>query len=79
MITRRMFVKTGAALAAAAALQPGAARAELLYGPPVKFSWDALQSWAEAVARAPYTPAAPSNPELIGRIDYDTYQQIRRF
>lgn len=72
-----MFVKTGAALAAAAALQPGAARAELLYGPPVKFSWDALQSWAEAVARAPYTPAAPSNPELIGRIDYDTYQQIR--
>jgi periplasmic glucans biosynthesis protein len=72
-----MFVSGGSALAAAAALNPGAARADLIYGPPVKFSWDALQAWAEAIARAPYAPASPSNREIIQRLDYDTYQQIR--
>ncbi len=62
---------------AAAALNPGEAHASLTYGPPVKFSWDALQSWAEAVAARPYDPHIPHHKDIIERLDYDMFQQIR--
>jgi glucans biosynthesis protein len=77
MITRRLFLSGGAALAAAAALRPDLAQAAATYGPPVRFSWEALQGWAERLSRAPFKPAKASDPDLIRRIDYDAYQQIR--
>ncbi len=76
MITRRLFLAGGAALAAAAALRPDHAHAAVSYGPPVRFSWEALQGWAEAISQLPFKPAAPSDPELTRRIDYDAYQEI---
>src|SRR6185503_11417772 len=77
MITRRMFMSGGAALAVAAALHPERAHADLSYGPSVRFSWEALQAWAEALSQRPYDPHIPRNRELIHQIDYDAYQQIR--
>ncbi|MGB0085817.1 MAG: glucan biosynthesis protein D [Rhodomicrobiaceae bacterium] len=72
-----MFLAGGAALAAAAALRPDRAHAAVTYGPPARFSWEALQGWVEALSRKPFKAAAASDPEVIGRIDYDAYQQIR--
>jgi glucans biosynthesis protein len=43
----------------------------------VNFSWEALQDWVAQLAKLPYQAPKPSNPELIGRIDFDTHQQIR--
>ncbi len=77
MITRRNFLAASAALAAASALKPDEAHAALSYGPPVTFSWEALQGWAEQLAQLPHDPNTPSNRELIQRIDYDAHQQIR--
>ncbi len=71
-----MFLAGGAALAASA-LRSNPASAALSFGEPVRFSWEALQSWAEAVASLPYRPAQPSRPELIRRIDFDAHRQIR--
>lgn len=72
-----MFVSGGAALAAALALSPERARAALTFGTPVRFNWEALVAWAEAVAKGPFAPVPPSNRDLIHRIDYDAYHQIR--
>jgi len=72
-----MFMSGGAAIAVAATLHPDRAKAELSYGPSVRFSWEALQSWAEALSQRPYDPHIPRNRELIHQIDYDAFQQIR--
>lgn len=72
-----MFLSGGAALAAALTLNPRSASAYLSYGPSVRFTWDSLVAWADALAVAPFAPAAPSDPDLIQRIDYDAYHQIR--
>jgi len=78
MITRRTFVSgAAAAMAAAMTLTPQSAKAYLSYGSPVRFNWEALVAWAEALAKTPYSPLTPSNREIIQRIDYDAYQQIR--
>ncbi len=71
-----MFVSGGAALAVAAAFKSAPANAALTYGAPVRFSWEALQAWAEEVAKHPFRRALPSRPELIQRIDFDAHQQI---
>ena len=72
-----MFMAGGAALAAASAITSKPAHAALSFGEPVRFSWDALQAWAKAVARMPYQPPAPADPALVQRIDFDAHQQIR--
>ncbi len=77
MITRRMFVTGGAALATAAALNSNSAKAALSFGPPVRFSWDALQAWAERLSGLPYRPSRPSRRDVIEKIDFDAHQQIR--
>jgi glucans biosynthesis protein len=59
------------------ALFPHLAKADLSFGGPVKFSWEALQDWVAQLAKLPYQAPKPSNPELIGRIDFDAHQQIR--
>lgn len=72
-----MFMSGGAAIAVAAALHPDRVKAEVSYGPPVQFSWEALQSWAEVLSQRPFDPHVPRNRELIRQIDYDAHQQIR--
>lgn len=76
MITRRSFV-SGAAAAATLALRPETAHALVSYGPPVNFTWDRLQEWAEDRARYPYVPHVAPERDLLYRIDYDNYHQIR--
>ncbi len=76
-MTRRNFTSALLAIAGAATLKPSAAQAEINFGQPVRFNSDALVSWAEMAARQPYHRATLRNPEVISRIDYDNYQQIR--
>jgi glucans biosynthesis protein len=59
------------------ALRPWAANAGVALGHDVQFSFDALTAWAEAISTQPYYPPQPPDRELISRIDYDAYQQIR--
>ncbi|ETD79953.1 glucan biosynthesis protein [Rhodobacter capsulatus] len=44
---------------------------------PAPFSLEALAARAAAIARAPYVPAPPRQPEVLERIDYDAHWQIR--
>lgn len=77
MITRRSLIWSGGAALAALGLFPQSASALLSYGVPVPFSWEALQQWAEARAREAYHPHTSSHREVLQRIDYDAYNQIR--
>ena len=72
-----MFVSGAGAMAVAAALKPESAAAYLSYGPPVKFNWDEVVSWANDMAREPYMPKGPSDRDVIQQIDFDAYQQIK--
>ena len=72
-----MFVSGAGAMAVAAALKPDSAAAYLSYGPPVQFNWDQVVNWANDMAREPFQPKLPSDREIIGKIDFDAYQQIK--
>ncbi|MDX2264958.1 MAG: glucan biosynthesis protein D [Hyphomicrobiales bacterium] len=76
-ITRRDVNAALFAAAASAVLKPSRAAAAINFGPPVKFDEAALREWAEFAARQPYAPAPLRAPEIIARIDYDNYQQIK--
>lgn len=60
-----------------AAAGRGHANPALFYGPEVPFSFEHLKTWAAALAAEPYRPQSPLFAELIQRIDFDAYQQIR--
>lgn len=76
-ISRRTFTAGTLASLASLGIDGVANAANVEFGPPVRFSMDALAAWAKAISRAPYFPQRPRDPELISRIDYDAYQQIR--
>ena len=81
-----VFAATAALALLAPALCPAETPAQTLAqtsaaGPglaaPAPFSLDALAARAAAIARAPYVPAPPRQPEVLERIDYDAHWQIR--
>lgn len=69
------------ALAGARAVRAGGDGAIALpgprFGPPRPFSFDALAQKAAAAARAPYQPPPDIAADLLLRLDYDAYQQIK--
>ena len=84
-IDRRRFVKGSAAAALLPGLTavPDLARAlsgleatEL--GPGRAFSFETLQQDAKALSLYPFQKQAAPSPEIIGEIDYDQFQKIRR-
>ncbi len=65
------FTRGGAL--AASALPDGIALA-----PEQPFSWDSLKEAANTLAASPWKPAvAVASSNILERIDYDAYQQIR--
>jgi glucans biosynthesis protein len=78
MMSRRAVLSGGAATVLSAPfVHRAAAKPELFFGPEVAFSYANLIEWARTLAQYPYKPAKVADPELIKRIDYDVYQQIK--
>lgn len=83
-LTRRdLLASTAGGTLAALLGQISAACAEpavnntIARGPAKPFSFDTLKASARAAARGPWHPAVPASAEILQRIDYDAYQQIR--
>jgi glucans biosynthesis protein len=77
MMIRRSLLLSGGAVALALCLFPAIVYAQLSYGAPAPFSWEALQQQAKTLAEAPYKPPLVRNRDLLFRIDYDAYRRIR--
>src|SRR5262245_66488849 len=76
--SRRTFLAGMAALPAVASLWPSLALAQdLTFGDPESFSFDALRGRAKQLAASPYAPPVIRFPDVLERIDYDAYQEIR--
>jgi glucans biosynthesis protein len=78
MINRRSVLAGAAAsLLAPGVIRSAQAKPNLYSGPEVPFSFEQLLDWAKEIGGLPYRPPVVRNAELIQRIDYDAYQQIR--
>jgi glucans biosynthesis protein len=77
MIDRRTLIAGSAALGLAAVRTAAAPAHNLYFGPQVSFSFDALIGWARDLSAKPYQPPTVHDPELLERLDFDAYQQIR--
>jgi glucans biosynthesis protein len=73
----RRTVTAGILGSIAAAAAPLPAFAGVRYGEEKPFSFEWLTAQAEDLAHAPYKPVTVQDKDLIDRIDYDAYQQIR--
>jgi periplasmic glucans biosynthesis protein len=77
-LSRRTLLAGIGALPAMAALWPRLASAEdLTLGKPWPFSFDWLRDSAKRLAAEPYKPPVIRFPDVLERIDYDAYQEIR--
>ena len=78
MIDRRALLIGSAALSLAAsaralAAQPGS----IFVGPQIPFSFETLIASAKELSERPYQKSVAHDPELLERIDFDAYQQIK--
>lgn len=79
-VDRRTFVGQGLAAGTAGALGLVPGRFAAMAAPPAErqpFSFDGLKARARANAASAYQKTTPANAELLSRIGYDAYQQIR--
>jgi glucans biosynthesis protein len=81
---RRKMLKGAATLAAAYHLTRGGGALAattlpdgIALAPKQPFSWDSLKEAANTLAAAPWRPAIAVASDVLTRIDYDAYQQIR--
>lgn len=78
MIDRRTLLSGAMASAAAMSFTKNAhANPGLFAGPEVPFTFDRLIEWAKAISTLPYQAPVITHPDLIERLDYDAYQQIK--
>ncbi len=78
MIDRRTLLIGSAALGLAAGTKAMAGTPEsILFGPQIPFSFDTFIGWAKELSEKPYQRAVVHDPELIERLDFDAYQQIK--
>jgi periplasmic glucans biosynthesis protein len=77
MIDRRTLLIGSAALGLAGAKAHGAEPHNLYFGPEVAFTFDALIGWARDLSKRPFEKPVVHDPELLERLDFDEYQEIR--
>ena len=77
-IPRRTFLAGAGTMALAATLRPRAGiAADLTFGKPSSFSFEWLRDRARDLATRPYEAPDIRFADILERIDYDAYQQIR--
>jgi glucans biosynthesis protein len=82
-VDRRQVVAGAGALLAGVWFADGrawaqhSAEAGLLHGPRVPFSFETLKAWAHMAAMDSYRPAEVVRPDVLEKIDYDAYQQLK--
>lgn len=83
-LNRRQLVGGAAALSAAAgiariwpALAAEAAQGGIAYGARTAFSYEALSAQARALSKVAWTKPEASNDDILQRLDFDAYQEIR--
>ena len=77
MIDRRTLLAGSAALGFAGAKAFAAPAIAKFLGPETPFSFDALTGWAEDLSHQPFEKAVVHDPDLLERIDYDAFQEIK--
>ncbi len=77
MMDRRTLLLGSAALGLAATAAPAAPGRGMVFGPEVPFSFDALTGRARELSQRPFEKAAVPDFDLLERLDFDAYQQIK--
>ena len=78
MIDRRTLLIGSAALSLAASTRAMATQPESIFvGPQIPFSFENLTASAKELSERPYQKPVVHDPELLERIDFDAYQQIK--
>ena len=77
MIDRRTLLAGSAALGLAGAKAFAAPEIARFLGPETPFSFDALTGRAEELSHTPFQKAVVHDPDLLERIDYDAFQEIK--
>jgi glucans biosynthesis protein len=81
-INRREFLKCASLVALGGAIgnvarAASASPARLRYGPRRAFTYEALIEQASALAKAPYVSPPKPRPDIVQKIDYDAWGNIR--
>ncbi len=77
MIDRRTLLIASAAMGLPGANAKAAPAHNLFFGPEVPFSFDTLIGWAKDLSLRPFQKPVIHEPELLERLDFDEYQQIK--
>src|SRR5258708_10656585 len=75
-LTRRKVWAGAVATAAVGRIGPSFAEGGLTLGEPLAFSFDILKDAAKRIAESPYREPTLPSPEIVGRIDYETWGKI---
>jgi glucans biosynthesis protein len=76
-LSRRTFVESLGALAAALLATPAAAQTQAAPASPARFGFDDVLRRARDLAGAPYEANPPPLPDVLAKLDYDSYRDIR--
>ncbi|MFZ4531094.1 MAG: glucan biosynthesis protein, partial [Alsobacter sp.] len=76
-LSRRSFVESLAALAAALLAAPAAAQTQAAPANPARFGFEDVLRRARDLAGVPYEANPPPLPDVLTRLDYDSYRDIR--
>src|SRR6516225_6043952 len=77
MIDRRTLLAGSAALGLAGGKVFAVPEISRFLGPATPFSFDALTGRAEELSHEPFQKAVVHDPDLLERIDYDAFQEIK--
>ncbi len=77
MIDRRTLLIGTAAMGIAAAKASEAPERRMAFGPESSFSFDLLTGWAKDLSQRPFQKPIVRDAELLERLDFDAYQQIK--
>ncbi len=78
LFDRRALLKAAAALGLLPVrANSGLAASAMKLGPPVPFSFDSLKAMAERMAKGPYLGPARPAPDIVAKINYETWGKIK--
>src|SRR5262249_7045073 len=77
MMDRRTLLIGSAAMGLAGVEASAAPGEAMVFGPAVPFSFDTLTGLAKDLRQQPFQKPVERNPEILERLDFDAYQEIK--